>query len=369
VRTQPNAVVASLRCSHRQDNIIISVAVLVPYFDLGTSHVVMSRSGGKLSRRSTKTTPTSGVVVNAPCVVPHLARAESDKPQDLIADFPALLDPSHLSDPSAGEDDAPITGEDDGEDDAPIADEDDGEDNAPIADEDNGEDDFPIAGKDDGEDDPPIAGEDDGEDDPPIAGKDDGNDKGITPVDLFDWSIEGVEGLEGDAVRHMNAFYGMLKDKLHAKDQTTILLSKDDYDPRLQFGLYLVKGGDCRSSAMAGNTSAYKWARKYHVVTAGQDSAVLVLWPSKKMGAVDVTAMRLENLQQPTYIERVLADLLKIHQVNHCKGNSLFVHASDRRSSWQYYTRGVQDVHGCLSTLCEAFELQEACCWGKEHCD
>ncbi len=26
-----------------------------------------------------------------------------DKPQDLITDFPALLDPSHLSDPSAGE--------------------------------------------------------------------------------------------------------------------------------------------------------------------------------------------------------------------------------------------------------------------------
>jgi hypothetical protein len=127
-------------------------------------------------------TPTSGVVVDAPCVVSHLARAESDKPQDLIIDFPALLDPSHLSLPSAAEVDDLITGEDDGEDDAPIADEDNGEDNAPIADEDDGEDYFPIAGKDDGEDDPPIAGEDDGEDDPPIAGEDDGNNKGITPL-------------------------------------------------------------------------------------------------------------------------------------------------------------------------------------------
>jgi hypothetical protein len=146
-------------------------------------------------------TPTSSVVVNAPCVMPHLAHAESDKPQDLIAaDFPALLDPSHLSLPSAGEDDDPITGEDNREDDAPIADEDDGEDDAPIADKDDGEDYFPIAVKDDREDDPPIAGEDNGEEDPPIAGKDDGKNKGITPVDLFGWSIEGVEGLEGDAV-------------------------------------------------------------------------------------------------------------------------------------------------------------------------
>jgi hypothetical protein len=98
----------------------------------------------------------------------------------------------------------------------------------------------------------------------------------------------------------------MLKDKLWAKDQTTVLLSKDNYDQRLQLALYLVNGGDCRLSAMAGNTSAYKWARKYHVVTAGQENVVLVLWPPKKSGAVDATVMTLENLQQPTFIERVL---------------------------------------------------------------
>jgi hypothetical protein len=303
----------------------------------------MSCSSNRLLHWSTRTTPTSGVVVDNPCVVPHLARAELDKPQDLIADFPALLDPFHLSLPSTGEDDDSITGEDNREDNVPIADEDDREDDAPIADEDNGEDYFPIAGKDDGEDNPPIAGEDDGEDEPPIAGKDEGNNKGITPIELFDWSIEGVEGLEGDAVCHMNAFYGMLKDKLCVKDQTTVLLSKDNYDRRLQFVLYLVSGGDCRLSAMAGNTSTYKWARKYHVITAGQESAVLILWPSKKMDAVDVTVMTLETLQQPTFIERVFADLLKIHQVDHCKGNSLLsvqeivmaiLHERCARCSW-----------------------------------
>jgi hypothetical protein len=215
-------------------------------------------------------TPTSGVVVNAPCLVPPLAHAESDEPQDLIAaDFLALLDPSHLSLTSAEEDNEPITGEDNRGDNAPIADEDGREDNAPIADEDDGEDYCPIEGRGDGEDNPPIVGEDNGEDNLPITHNDTGDNKGITPVDLFDWSIEGVEGLEGDAARHMNAFYKMLKDKLGAKDQTTVLLSKEDYDRRLQFALYLVNGGDCRLSAMAGNTSAYKWERKYHVVTAG----------------------------------------------------------------------------------------------------
>jgi hypothetical protein len=163
------------------------------------------------------------------------------------------------------------------------------------------------------EDSAPIAAEDDGEDDDnaPVAEVvEDG-----PPIDLVDWSIEGVEGLEGDALCHMKAFYGMLKETLCQKDSTSVLLSKDDYNRRVEFGLYLINGGDCRTSAIAGNTTAYMWVRKYHIVTAGQESALLVLRPSKKIGAVDVTAMRLKNLQQPTYIERVFSDLMKIHQI------------------------------------------------------
>jgi hypothetical protein len=116
---------------------------------------------------------------------------------------------------------------------------------------------------------------------------------------------------------------------LRQKNTTSILLSKDDYNRRVEFGLYLKNGGDCRTSAVAGNSSAYKWERKYQVVTAGQESAVLVLRPSNKIGAIDMTAMSLENLQQPTYIEIVFSDLMKIHQVDHCKGNSLYVCAKD----------------------------------------
>jgi hypothetical protein len=131
----------------------------------------------------------------------------------------------------------------------------------------------------------------------------------------------------------MKAFYGMLKETLCQKDSTSVLLSKDDYNRRVKFGLYLINGGDCRTSAIVGNTTTNEWARKYHVVTAGQESAALVLRPYKKIGAIDMTAMRLENLQQPTYIERVFSDLMKIHQVDHCKGNSLYGRARDHHGN------------------------------------
>jgi hypothetical protein len=77
------------------------------------------------------------------------------------------------------------------------------------------------------------------------------------------------------------------------------------------FGEDLIIGGDCRSSYLAGNTSAYKWAKKYHVATVGQESKVLVLHPSMNQGAnkegvVNVLVMRLDKLKQPTFVARLL---------------------------------------------------------------
>jgi hypothetical protein len=37
-----------------------------------------------------------------------------------------------------------------------------------------------------------------------------------------DWAIEGVGGLEGDALRHMNAFYVLLKDWFVQKNYTSV---------------------------------------------------------------------------------------------------------------------------------------------------
>ena len=76
--------------------------------------------------------------------------------------------------------------------------------------------------------------------------------------------------------------------------------------------------------------------KKYHVVTVGEESQVLVLRheenqrKKKKGRGVDVTAMRLEDLQQPTYAKKLFTDLWKIRQVDHCKGNTLFTRARDK---------------------------------------
>ena len=70
---------------------------------------------------------------------------------------------------------------------------------------------------------------------------------------------------------------------------------------------------------------------KYHVMTAGE-SNVLVLHP-KKEGILHISAMRLEDLQKPTYAERLFADLWKIHQDDHCKGNTFFFRSRDRHGN------------------------------------
>ena len=169
---------------------------------------------------------------------------------------------------------------------------------------------------------------DDNEDDNEVEGSaDDVIDN--TPIDA--WVFEGVEGLGNDAVRHMNTFYALLNAWYSKKDYTSILMTRKDYYERVAFGLYLNNGGDCRSKVVAGMTSAYKWASKYHVLSVGEESAVLVIRPKKS--AVDVTMMDVYTLQQPTYAEKLYADLWKIHKVDHCRGLTLYNRARDKHGN------------------------------------
>ena len=46
-----------------------------------------------------------------------------------------------------------------------------------------------------------------------------------------------------------------------------------------------------------------------------------------------MTAMRLEDLQQPSYAERLFLDLWNIYHMDHCKGNSLFTHVKNRHGN------------------------------------
>jgi len=141
----------------------------------------------------------------------------------------------------------------------------------------------------------------------------------------YNWIIEGVDELDEEKIRHVNAFYALLKKWLRDKEYTSKLITKEDYDARVNFLLCVKEGDtDCRQHYLTGNLNAYKWLRKYYVFKYA-DSAVLVLRPTpKKSGAVDVTAKSLDNLQQPTYAERLFIDLWKIHQADHCKGVAFF---------------------------------------------
>ena len=157
----------------------------------------------------------------------------------------------------------------------------------------------------------------------------------------FNWIIEGVEELDEGKIRHMNAFYALLKKWMQGKEYTSQLMTKEDYNARVNFIIRVKEGGiDCREGWLTGNLSAYKWLQRYHVYKYADGSAVLVLRPSPKKGAVDVTAMSLNSLQQPTYAERVFIDLWKIHQSDHCKGQA-----------WQCDKGCMQAIHGCLPPL------------------
>ena len=58
-------------------------------------------------------------------------------------------------------------------------------------------------------------------------------------------------------------------------------MTKAGYGKRVKFGRFLIDGGDCRSGYQAGNSNAYKWALKYHVVTVGEESQIVVLRPEE----------------------------------------------------------------------------------------
>jgi hypothetical protein len=99
------------------------------------------------------------------------------------------------------------------------------------------------------------------------------------------------------------------------------LLAKWKYDNILQFCLDRINSADPWSLFIAGNKQAYKWTAKYDTIVVGGESAVLVLHPTKgPLANAQFTCLSI--LQQPTYVERLFLDLLKIHRVDHCKGNT-----------------------------------------------
>ncbi len=89
-----------------------------------------------------------------------------------------------------------------------------------------------------------------------------GDNKSKDPNPLIDWSIEELNKLDGSQMHHVNAFYTMVKKWYADKQYTSVLMTKIDYDDRVEFFISPKEGGDCRQAFLAGNTNAYKWANK-----------------------------------------------------------------------------------------------------------
>ena len=51
----------------------------------------------------------------------------------------------------------------------------------------------------------------------------------------YNWIIEGVEELDEEKIRHMNAFYALLKKWIRGKEYTSKLITKEDYNARVNF--------------------------------------------------------------------------------------------------------------------------------------
>ncbi len=132
--------------------------------------------------------------------------------------------------------------------------------------------------------------------------------------------------MDDASIHHKNAFFALLKELFLGRDYACTLLTKRKYDEILKFCLDLINGADCCSLYIAGSKQAYKWAAKYDAIVVGEESAVLVLCPTKSPIA-NAQSTCLDALKQSTYFERLFLDLLKIHRVDHCKGNTFWKRA------------------------------------------
>ncbi len=115
---------------------------------------------------------------------------------------------------------------------------------------------------------------------------------------LDTWIIEGTDNLDDSGICHKNAFCVLLKKWFCGRDYTCTLLTKQKYEEILKFCLDLIDGADYCTLYIAGNKQAYKWAANYDAFVVGDESAVLVLRPTKGPIA-DAQSTCLSALQQP----------------------------------------------------------------------
>ncbi len=62
-----------------------------------------------------------------------------------------------------------------------------------------------------------------------------GDNKSKDPNPLIDWSIEGLNELDGSQMHHASAFYTLVKKWYANKQCTSVLMTKMDYDDHVKF--------------------------------------------------------------------------------------------------------------------------------------
>ena len=109
---------------------------------------------------------------------------------------------------------------------------------------------------------------------------------------------------------HMDAFRSALLRWYKSKNYTTTLMTKEKYNRLCDFCSQINDGVDCVDLRRKGYTQAYKWEKKFDMISVGE-SRIVVHKPAE--GAYDIA-----GLSQPSYLERLFSDLHAIHNVDHC---------------------------------------------------
>ncbi len=161
---------------------------------------------------------------------------------------------------------------------------------------------------------------------PPFGAGDESADE--ESVDEFVFGEFEVDGeMDSAATRHMVAFRTVFLRWYQSKNLKSTILTKEHYDRICDFCEQITDGVYFADLVCKGYIQAYKWAKKYDMLSVG-GSRILVSKPKYVEAGYDVA-----HLPKLSYLERLFSDLQSIHYVDHCKGLTIHHRATERHGN------------------------------------
>ena len=143
-------------------------------------------------------------------------------------------------------------------------------------------------------------------------------------VDEFVFGEFEVKGeMDAAASRHVVAFCTVFLRWYKSKNYTSTVLTKEHYHRICKFCEQITDGVDQADLVRKGYLQAYKWAKKYDMLSVG-GSRILVPKPKDVEAGYDVA-----HLPKLSYLERLFSDLQSIHYVDYCKGLTIHHQAAE----------------------------------------